>query len=162
MKGFLAKDSIKNIMHYNPPEDSARCIIKGKMNNRDVYIGLGFHSDVDAVEIEKAIHEFLEELGIGQNEVKGLCTVDFKNTEELQEVSAKFGIPILLFTRDEINSVNVRSRSAAMDVFNIKGVAEPCAILGANRNKCKIKFVKRKSFNREITPAVVPKNRDLE
>ena len=52
-----------------------------KMNNR--YIGLGFHSDVDVVEIEKAIHELLEELGIEQNEVKGLCTVDFKNTEEL-------------------------------------------------------------------------------
>ena len=62
-----------------------------KMNNRAVYIGLGFHSDVDAVEIEKAIHEFLEELDIGQNEVKGLCTVDFKNTEELQEVSASSG-----------------------------------------------------------------------
>jgi len=133
-----------------------------KMNNRAVYIGLGFHSDVDAGEIEKAIHEFLEELGIGQNEVKGLCTVDFKNTEELQEVSAKFGIPILLFTRDEINSVDVRSRSAAMDAFNIKGVAEPCAILGANGNKCKIKFVKRKSFNRRITLAVVLKERDLE
>ena len=35
-----------------------------KMNNRAVYIGLGFHSDVDAVEIENAIHEFLEGLDI--------------------------------------------------------------------------------------------------
>jgi len=50
-------------------------------------------------------------LDIEQNEVKGLCTVDFKNTEELQEVSAKFGIPILLFTRDEINSVDVQSEA---------------------------------------------------
>ena len=132
------------------------------MNNRDFYIGLGFHSDVDAGEIEQAIRKFLEELDIEQNEVKGLCTVDFKNTEELQEVSTKFGIPILLFTRDEINCVDVRSRSAAMDAFNIKGVAEPCAILGANRNKGKIKFVKRKSFNRRITLAVVLKERDLE
>ena len=136
--------------------------MKMNNNNRDVYIGLGFHSDVDAGEIEQAIYEFLEELRIGQNEVKGLCTVDFKNTEELQEVSAKFGIPILLFTRDEINCVDVQSRSAAMDAFNIKGVAEPCAILGANRNKGKIKFVKRKSFNRRITLAVVLKERDLE
>ena len=136
--------------------------MKMNNNNRDFYIGLGFHSDVDAGEIEQAIREFLEELDIEQNEVKGLCTVDFKNTEELQEVSAKFGIPILLFTRDEINCVDVQSRSAAMDAFNIKGVAEPCAILGANRNKGKIKFVKRKSFNRRITLAVVLKERDLE
>jgi cobalamin biosynthesis protein CbiG len=123
--------------------------------NRDAYIGIGFHRNVEAEEIETVILLFLKELGINQKEVKGLCTVDFKNTESLREVSAKFDIPLLLFSRDEINSVNVQSKSAAMDAFNLKGVAEPCAILGATRNNTKCKFVMRKSFDRKITLAVV-------
>lgn len=125
------------------------------MITRDVYLGIGFHTDVRAMAIERAIRKFLVELDINQKEVKGLCTVDFKNTGSLREVSAKFGIPILLFSRDEINSVNVQSKSAAMDAFNLKGVAEPCAILGATRNNGKCEFVMRKSFDRKITLAVV-------
>ncbi len=65
--------------------------------NRDAYIGIGFHRNVEAEEIENVILLFLKDLGIDQKEVKGLCTVDFKNTESLREVSAKFGIPILFF-----------------------------------------------------------------
>ena len=125
------------------------------MKTRDVYLGIGFHTDIGAVAIESAIRRFLEELDIKQKEVKGLCTVDFKNTESLREFSAKFGIPLLLFSRDEINSVNVQSKSAAMDTFNLKGVAEPCAILGATRNNAKCELVKRKSFDRKITLAAV-------
>ena len=126
-----------------------------KMNNKNVYIGIGFHRDVEAVEIEKAIRRFLEELGMKLKEVKGLCTVDFKKTEELQDVSAKFGIPLFCFSRNEINGVNVQSKSAAMEAHNIKGVAEPCAILGAERNKGNFKFLERKSFDGKVTLAVV-------
>ena len=127
-----------------------------KDNERGVYIGIGFHLGVEAAEIEKAICRFLEELGIELREVKGLCTVDFRKTEQLEKVSSLLKKPLFSFSPDEINSVvDVQSKSAAMDAFNIKGVAEPCAILGANRNKGKFKFVKRKSFDRKITLAVV-------
>ncbi len=122
---------------------------------KDVYIGIGFHRGVEAKEMESAIRRFLEELGIELKKVKGLCTVDFRKTEELQEVSSKFGIPLFCFSRNEINGVNVQSKSAAMEALNIKGVAEPCAILGASRNKVKLKFVKRKSFDGKITLAGV-------
>ena len=125
------------------------------MKIKVVYLGNGFHTDVGAMVIERVIRRFLVELDINQKEVKGLCTVDFKNTGSLREVSAKFGIPILLFSRDEINSVNVQSKSAAMAAFNLKGVAEPCAILGATRNNTKCEFVMRKSFDRKITLAAV-------
>ena len=123
--------------------------------NKDVYIGIGFHKAVDAAEMERAIFSFLEEFGLGLEEVKGLCTVDFRKNEELQEVSAKFGIPLFFFSRDEINSVDVQSKSAAMEALNIKGIAEPCAILGARRNGGEFKFMRRKSFDRKITLAVV-------
>jgi cobalt-precorrin 5A hydrolase len=125
------------------------------MMNRDVYIGIGFHRDVEAEELERVIRMFLEEQGIELEEVKGLCTIEFRRTEELQKVSAKFGIPLLSFSRAEINSVDVQSRSAASSVFDIKGVAEPCAILGAMRNKGGFKFIKRESFDKRITLAVV-------
>ena len=125
------------------------------MKSREVYIGIGFHRGVEAKEMESAIRRFLEELEIEQKEVKGLCTVDFKKTEELQEVSAKFGIPLFCFSRNEINGVNVQSKSAAMEAHNIKGVAEPCAILGAKRNKGNFKFLERKSFDGKVTLAVV-------
>ncbi|MCK4475384.1 MAG: cobalamin biosynthesis protein [Methanophagales archaeon] len=126
-----------------------------KDNDKEVYVGIGFHLGVEAVEIENAIYAFLEELEIELKEVKGLCTADFRKTEQLQEVSYEFGIPLFLFSRDEINSVDVRSKSAATEALNIKGVAEPCAILGAKMNKDEFKFVKRKSFDRKITLAVV-------
>jgi cobalamin biosynthesis protein CbiG len=51
--------------------------------------------------------------------------------------------------------VDVQSRSAASRVFDIKGVAEPCAILGAMRNKGGFKFIERESFDKKITLAVV-------
>jgi cobalamin biosynthesis protein CbiG len=108
------------------------------MKTRDVYLVIGFHTDVGAMEIERAIRKFLVEMDINQ-----------------KEVSAKFGISLLLFSRDEINSVNVQSKSAEMVAFNLIGVAEPCAILGATRNNTKCRFVKRKSFDRKITLAVV-------
>ncbi len=114
-----------------------RCIVNFEWKNEErrcLYIGIGFHRGVEAEEMESTIRRFLEELEIEQKEIKGLCTVDFKKTDELQEVSAKFGIPLFCFSRDEINSVNVQSKSAAMEAHNIKDVAEPCAILGANRN----------------------------
>ncbi|MBE0515841.1 MAG: cobalamin biosynthesis protein [Methanophagales archaeon] len=123
--------------------------------DKDVYIGIGFHRGVEAEEMERAIRIFLEEEGIELEEVKGLCTVEFRRTEELQEVSAKLGIPLLCFSRAEINRVEVQSRSAASSVFGIKGVAEPCAILGAMRNKGGFKFIKRESFDKRITLAVV-------
>ncbi len=126
-----------------------------KDDDRDAYIGIGFHLDVEAVEIEHAIYTFLDELGMELKEVKGICTADFRKTKQLEEISSKFGIPLFLFSRDEINSVDVRSKSAATEALNIKGVAEPCAILGANRNKGRIKFMRRESFDKKITLAVV-------
>lgn len=124
--------------------------------NKNVYIGIGFHRDVEAAEIEGAICRFLEELGIGLREVKGLCTSDFRKTEQLEEFSSKFRIPLFFFSRDEINSVEgVQSRSAASDVLNIKGVAEPCAILATKKDGGKFKFMKRRSYDRKITLAVV-------
>jgi cobalamin biosynthesis protein CbiG len=125
------------------------------MKSREVYLGIGFHRGVEAVDMERAILRFLGEFGIELSEVNGLCTVEFRRTEELQEVSAKFGIPLLCFSRAEINSAEVQSRSAASSVFDIKGVAEPCAILGAMRNKGRFEFMKRKSFDKRITLAVV-------
>ncbi len=125
------------------------------MKSREAYIGIGFHRGVEAVELERVIRMFLEEEGIELTEVKGLCTTDFRNTEELQAVSAKLGIPLFFFSRDEINSVDVQSKSAATEALNLKGVAEPCAILGAKRNNSGYKTVKRKSFDRKITLAVV-------
>jgi cobalamin biosynthesis protein CbiG len=85
-----------------------------------VYIGIGFHLGVEAAEIEKAIYTFLDELGIELREVKGLCTVDFRKTEQLEKVSSLLKKPLFSFSPDEINSVvDVQSKSAAMDAFNI-------------------------------------------
>ena len=135
--------------------DSVRCIIKGERMNKEVYIGIGFHRDVEAVELERVIRIFLKEEGIELEEVKGLCTVDFKRTGELEAVSAGFGIPLFSFSRAEINGVEVQSRSAASSLFDLKGVAEPCAILGAMKNKGGFEFMNRKSFDKRITLAVV-------
>jgi len=121
-----------------------------------VYIGIGFHLGVEAAEIERAICRFLEELEIELKEVKGLCTVNFRKTEQLEKVSSLLNKPLFFFSPDEINSVvDVQTKSAAMDAFNIKGVAEPCAILSAKRNNGRYKTVKRRSFDRKITLAVV-------
>ena len=123
-----------------------------KDNDRGVYIGIGFHLGVEATEIEKAIYTFLDELGLELKEVKGLCTVDFRKTEQLERVSSLLRKPLFSFSPDEINSVgDVQSKSAAMDAFNIKGVAEPCAILCAKRNNGGYKTVKRKSVDRKLT-----------
>ncbi|MCW3136274.1 MAG: cobalamin biosynthesis protein [Canidatus Methanoxibalbensis ujae] len=138
-------------------------------NRQKAYIGMGFHRDVSESELKQAILMFLDELGIDEEEVKGLCTADFRVTEALKAVSSDLGIPLFVFSRSEINSVEVRSESkAAMKALNVKGVSEPCAILGAIgdiaesgggsgcRDSCGggMLRVERRSFDRKITLAV--------
>ncbi|MHC1636419.1 MAG: cobalamin biosynthesis protein [Candidatus Methanospirareceae archaeon] len=124
------------------------------MENREVFIGVGFHKDVSAEEIEGAIYGFLKELGIGLEEVEGLCTADFRRCKEIERVSAELSIPLLFFSKEEINSVEVKFPSKARNL-DVKGVAEPCAILAAKRKKKKVEYIKRKSYDKKITLAVV-------
>ncbi|MCK4731573.1 MAG: cobalamin biosynthesis protein, partial [Methanophagales archaeon] len=69
-----------------------------RMKSREVYIGIGFHRGVEAEEMESAIRRFLEELGIELKEVKGLCTVDFRKTEQLEKVSSLLKKPLFSFS----------------------------------------------------------------
>jgi len=122
----------------------------------EIYVGIGFHEGVNSAEIEDAIFSYLRELAIEPECLRGLCTADFKVNEELKKVSNHLGVPIFSFNHDEINSTNYSlSKSAAHDVLKIKGVAEPCAILAAKKNKRRFELVSKKVITRDITLSVV-------
>lgn len=122
----------------------------------EIYIGIGFHEGVNSAEIESAIFSYLRELAIEPKCIRGLCTVDFKVNEELRKVSKNLGIPIFSFHVDEINSINgLLSKSAAKDILKIKGIAEPCAILAARKNKWRFESIGKKAIDRNMTLSVV-------
>lgn len=122
----------------------------------EIYIGIGFHEGVTSVEMEDAISSYLMELAIELEYLRGLCTADFKVNKELKKVSNNFGVPLFSFSHDEINSTtDLLSKSAAEGVLNVKGIAEPCAILAARKNKRKFELVSKKAVTRNITLSVV-------
>ncbi|MEM2925409.1 MAG: cobalamin biosynthesis protein [Methanocellales archaeon] len=126
----------------------------------EFYIGIGFHYRVNSNQIEAAINSCLKELNIDPSFLKGLCTVDFKVNEELKKASSNLKIPIFSFSSEEINSLDYSlSKSAALEVLKIKGVAEPCAILAAKlaakEKKLKFKLITRRVYKQNITLAVV-------
>lgn len=124
--------------------------------NLEIYIGIGFHDRVNSTQIEAAINACLREFQIDPRFLKGICTVDFKVNEELKKASSNLRIPIFSFSSEEINSLNHSiSKSAAFEVLRVKGVAEPCAILAARRNKRKFELIAKKAFTSDITLSVV-------
>ncbi len=100
-----------------------------------IYLGLGMDKGTPMEILFKAVNYFLFEHNLRLEDVKGLASFTAKTDEKgLNDLSKKLNLPLSFYSEGEINSLEgVFSKSRASDFFNIKGVAEPSAILASKQ-----------------------------
>jgi cobalt-precorrin 5A hydrolase len=101
-----------------------------------ITLGLGMNRDTPTSEIANAVKRFCYEHGLEINQVKKLASFRAKADEVgLLEFADESKLEIDFFDEDAINALTEEfSPSQATKFFNIKGVAEPAALL-ASKNK---------------------------
>lgn len=99
----------------------------------DIVVGIGCNSSTSEDEIESAVKETLENNNLSFMSIKCLATIDIKTSEPgLAAFAEKFGLPIIAYNAQKLNSVAGIVKSEA--VFRATGayaVSEPAALLAS-------------------------------
>ena len=106
--------------------------------NRRIIIGVGCRRGTPAAEISAAAEAALVKAGIGWKEVRAAATIDIKHDEHgITECFGSRGIPVIYFTKDQINSFEgpYSVSETALKNIGAKAVAEPCALLAGRKAK---------------------------
>ncbi|RXJ70129.1 cobalamin biosynthesis protein CbiG [Halarcobacter ebronensis] len=117
-----------------------------------VYLGIGCNRDTSLEEIEEAFTLFLDKYALKKEQIENIASFEAKSDEKgLLEFASKYNFSIKFFKKEQINSLEREfSPSQATKFFNLKGVAEPSAILVS---KYKELILKKEVFNKKITIA---------
>ena len=117
-----------------------------------IYLGIGCNRGTSSQKIALAVNEFANSCNFDIKDIASIASFEAKSDEAgLIEFAKELGVDIEFFDANEINSLkNIFSNSAAERFFNLKGVAEPSAIL-ASRYK-ELLYPKR-AYYKEITVA---------
>ncbi len=104
---------------------------------RNLVVGTGCNRGTPASEFEEALDELFADLGLLRCAVRNLASIDKKSDEEgLLEFGRSHNWPIDFYAKDVINRVTGVAISAApLKAIGAIGVAEPCALLSADRNR---------------------------
>ncbi|RXK00941.1 cobalamin biosynthesis protein CbiG [Arcobacter sp. CECT 8986] len=117
-----------------------------------VFLGIGCNRDTSFEDIEKAFFWFLDKYNLKKEQIENIASFEAKADEKgLLEFASKYNFDIKFYKEDEINSLQGEfSPSQATKFFNLKGVAEPSAILCS---KYKELIIKKEVFDKKITIA---------
>ncbi len=112
---------------------------------KNLVIGIGCKKGVRSQKIEDNIISLYEENNLSIDSIRNLATIDKKQDEKgLIEFSDKYSIPIVFYTADELNQIDVDNPSPhVIKAVGAKGVAEPAAVLSSNNGKSLLKKIKR-------------------
>lgn len=128
------------------------------LHPRNIVAGIGCNRGTSAADIEKAFLDTCAMKGISPLSIRAVASIDLKMDEKgLREFAENRGLPILFFSRDEINSVEDISVSrAAFKAVGAKGVSEPAAILGAAGGPLIVRKVKWKDVTVAMAGDLLP------
>ena len=123
-----------------------------KLNIDTISLGIGLRKGVSTKEMIENFYDFLEQTLIPKASIKTIASFDAKKNEKaLLDLCEELIIQPKFYAKQDINRRQEDfSKSRATDFFDIKGVAEPCAILGA-RN-C-ILFIEKISYSKTTIAA---------
>jgi cobalt-precorrin 5A hydrolase len=117
-----------------------------------VYLGMGCNKNTTFQEIEEAFLCFLDKYNLNKHQIENIASFEAKADEVgLLEFASKYSFDIKFYNKEQINSLQADfSPSQATKFFNLKGVAEPSAIL---LSKYKELILKKEVYNKKITIA---------
>ena len=115
-----------------------------------VSIGVGCNKDTKNNELKEAFFEFISKNGIKLDDIEGFYSFEAKSKEiGLLEFVKELNREIKFFKKEQINALTQNfSPSASKKFFDLKGVAEPTAVLGS---KYKDLIIKKEPFFGKIT-----------
>lgn len=121
-------------------------------------VGIGCRSQSSAEQIEAAVRQALGPLDFEQ--INTIASIDIKADEPgLREFCARHGLPLRVFSREQIGAIAVESPSAAArEHAGVDGVCEPCALLAAQSPEATACLVVRKTVYDGVTVAVATSN----
>ncbi len=122
----------------------------------NICIGIGCNRGTGALDFKTAITELLNKAKISPESVESYASIDLKSDETgmLDFVNGEQR-PIHFYTKDELNSVDgVSSSAAVIKATGAKGVAEPAAILAAAIKNCSTELLVRKHKWKDVTAAI--------
>lgn len=117
-----------------------------------VYLGMGCNRDTTCEEITQAFEEFLTKHKLKKEQIANIASFEAKADEKgLLEFANVNNFKIKFYNKEEINSCEQEfSPSQAKKFFDLKGVAEPSAVLLSKYNEL---ILKKEVYNTKITIA---------
>jgi cobalt-precorrin 5A hydrolase len=106
------------------------------LHPRNLVVGIGCNRGTAAAEMADALEQFLAAGSYALSSVRNLASIDLKQDEAgLLEFAGSNNWKIDFFTKEALNGVSGISTSAAvLQAVGAKGVAEPAALLSAERD----------------------------
>lgn len=135
----------------------------GTLLHPGVFIaGIGCNRGTPEGEIKQALQEACLAHSLALQSIRGLASIDLKNDEPgLLDFARNSGRPIDFYNRDQLNSVDGVSTSAAvLKATGARGVAEPAAVLAAGGGRLLVKKMKWANVTVAIGERVEPFQRE--
>jgi cobalt-precorrin 5A hydrolase len=117
-----------------------------------VYLGIGCNRGVSASSIKSAVEQFLKKHELKFSQIENIASFEAKRDEEgLLKFAKDEGFDIKFFDKERINALEGNfTPSQATKFFDLKGVAEPSAVLLSTYKEL---ILKKEVYNKEITIA---------
>lgn len=98
-------------------------------------IGVGCKKNADYASLKELVTEVLKNANIAPAQVRSISTIDLKEKEPcILNLSKEFNWPLIIFSKNEINSANLELKSSRFVEENIgvPGVCEPTALIASH------------------------------
>jgi len=140
-----SKDLDDNTVIISPIIDEKNLTLKPK-----VFLGIGCNRDTSFKIIDMSVKIFLAKYNLTIEQIENIGSFEAKKDEVgLLEFAKKYNFNIKFYEKDDINSLeNNFSPSASKKFFDLKGVAEPSAILCSQYKEI---IIKKQVYNKSVT-----------
>ena len=121
---------------------------------RSLAVGMGCRRGVPAEHLEQLLTDAFRDCGLALASLTSIATAELKRGEEgLEQLAAKFGVPLRHYSADELNSVfdaadgegRPTASERAHSLVGVWGVAEPAALLESGAEEL---LVRRRNTDR--------------
>ncbi len=129
---------------------------------KKLVVGIGSRADIKEKNVLNAIKLAMHNLKLPLGRIDAIATVEIKSNEEgILKTAKHLKTPLKIVSLNEIRRLNNKTISHSDFVknkFNIPGVAEPAALIIANKNENNSKLIHKKIAINGVTVAVAVSN----
>ncbi len=123
---------------------------------KSLYVGIGLHWNTSKQTIQQGIIKVLEENGLSTKSIKAITSLDKgKRVVGLDEFCTENSLPLILFSKTELNEIDVPNPSDLVGKFEGTSSVSEAASLAASKG---ILIVPKQKFPPDLTVAISREN----